>query len=749
MESDLAPAANRRTRLYPLLVLVLGLVVTATGTMILYRSVRQRELQRFENVAQATQDRIDNRIDMCISALFGTRALFSTEGPVTPTEFRNFVDQFELAKRYPGLQAIGFLLRMRPDEVPRIERRIRTEGRPGFRVWPEPPGTEVDAVVYLEPLDGSSAKSIGFDMYSEPLRREALERARDMGEPTATGKLTQVLDPGEPAHPGFLIFEPVYRGGLTPATVEERREQLIGYVFAPFRMGDLLAGIFGPEVRPRESFAVYDGPPSQATLLHSSHGDRVPEFVHTTQLSVAGRTWYLSHYSLPSFESVSTGYIVPYLAVLGVLVTMALFAMARVQADAAERLRGDIAARQLAEQERDRLLVAEKAARAEAESANRAKDDFLAMLGHELRNPLAPIATAVHLIKLRSGPELAREIEVIERQMQHLMRLLDDLLDVFRITRGKLVLRRERVEISAAISKAVEIASPLLDERRHSLGLDVPSTGLGVFGDEVRLAQIVGNLLTNAAKFTEPGGRITVAAAREDRHVVIRVRDNGIGIAPEMLQHVFEPFEQLQRSVERSRGGLGIGLTLVRRLVELHGGTVEARSEGPGRGSEFVVRLPLVEAPAPASAAPPPAAPAPTRTARSRRILLVDDNPDAVHLLGTVLRDLGHDVGIAFDGPEALAEAARFHPDIAILDIGLPVMDGYELASRLREELTDPPYLIAVSGYGQEHDRARSARAGFARHFVKPVDIDELVESVQSANGRERNGAHPDGHDGG
>jgi signal transduction histidine kinase/CheY-like chemotaxis protein len=738
MDVESASAAGRRKLLFPFLVLGLGLLVTGAGSALLYRTARARDLQRFENVAQSTQDRIRNRVDTCTAALFGTRALFSTTEPVTLREFRRFVEQFELQKRYPGIQVLGFSLRMRPEEVVLVEARVQREGREGFHVWPAGPRPEVHSIVYLEPLDPNNARAIGFDMYSEPVRRAAMERARDTGEPAASGRVTLIqeglaLEMDGQAPPGFVIFVPVYRGGKTPTTIEARRAFLLGFVYAPLRMEDFLSGIFGSEVRPRASFAVYDGSPEPENLLHASHPDRDPRFSTTSTLAVGGRTWHLQCASLPSFESTATTRYVPYLAALGALVSLALFVMSWVQADWAEKLRRDIAARKLAEQERDRLLVAEKAARAEAEAANRAKDDFLAMLGHELRNPLAPIATAVHLIKLRSGPELKREIEVIERQMKHLMRLVDDLLDVFRITRGKLVLRRERVEIAAAVSKAVEIASPVLDERRHTLLLDVPATGLRVDGDEVRLAQVIGNLLTNAAKFTEPGGRIAVSAACENGEVVVRVRDNGMGIAPDMLEYIFQPFEQVTRSLERSRGGLGIGLTLVRRLVELHGGTVDAHSEGLGRGSEFIVRLPLVTARAEPTAAPAPALPKAQEPLQSRRVLLVDDNPDAVHVLEMLLREVGHEVAIAFDGPEALVKAARLRPDIAILDIGLPVMDGYELASRLRSELPNPPYLIAVSGYGQEHDRIRSARAGFARHFVKPVDVGELLATVQAA----------------
>jgi signal transduction histidine kinase len=383
------------------------------------------------------------------------------------------------------------------------------------------------------------------------------------------------------------------------------------------------------------------------------------------------------------------------------------------------------AARKSAELDRQRLDEALH----QAEAANRAKDEFLAMLGHELRNPLAPIATAVQLLNMRRDPDARRpELAVIDRQVKHVIRLVDDLLDVSRITRGKVQLKRSRIEASQVVSDAVEMASPLLEQRRHHLTVSVARGGLPLDADDARLAQVVANLLTNAAKYTEPGGEISIAATVEDGEVVIRVRDNGRGIAGEMLSRIFELFVQGQRSPDRAEGGLGLGLALVRSLVELHGGSVSAHSDGPGCGSEFVVRLP--EAPV-ESAAPDVAAVVSPAGGFSpqKRVLLVDDNGDAAELLGEVLRSAGHQVAIAHDGPEALGLLQQFHPEVAVLDIGLPVMDGYELARRLRKSFRQLR-CIAVTGYGQETDRARSRQAGFELHLVKPVDVSALLQAV-------------------
>jgi PAS domain S-box-containing protein len=359
--------------------------------------------------------------------------------------------------------------------------------------------------------------------------------------------------------------------------------------------------------------------------------------------------------------------------------------------------------------------------------ANRAKDEFLAMLGHELRNPLAPILTAVHLLGVDDGTAHERERRIIERQAKHLVRLVDDLLDISRITRGKIELKHERVEVADVVSKSIEMVSPLLEARGHSLDVHVPSRSIAVSGDTMRLAQIVANLLTNAAKYTEPGGHVSLTAARERDVVSICVRDDGIGIAPEILPHVFDRFVQDRQALDRSRGGLGLGLAIARSLAVQHGGNVVARSEGVGRGSEFVVTLPALDAEAPSEAAPCVLSSQPRRG----RVLIVDDNADAADLLASAVEAGGYDVRTTNDAQAALAVSADFRPDAALLDIGLPGMDGYELAARLREQpATKNVGLIAVTGYGQDTDRARTREAGFAMHLVKPVDVTVLLHAI-------------------
>jgi signal transduction histidine kinase/CheY-like chemotaxis protein len=372
-------------------------------------------------------------------------------------------------------------------------------------------------------------------------------------------------------------------------------------------------------------------------------------------------------------------------------------------------------------------------ARRDAEAANRAKDEFLAMLGHELRNPLAPILTALQLMNLRGFTGAERERSIIERQAKHVVGLVDDLLDVSRITRGKVQLKREYLDTADVIARAIEMTSPVIEERRHALVVDVPR-GLATDGDAARLAQVFANLLTNAAKYTDPQGTIRVSAAREGPDVVVRVSDTGSGIAPETLPHIFDLFVQERPDSHRQQGGLGIGLAIVRSLVEAHGGTVTVTSAGKGAGATFIVRLPVAHRRQEAPASPrPTVAPPDVRG----NVLLVDDNQNAAELLAESLRALGYTVDVAFDGPSALNIVATRVPDVAVLDLGLPVMDGFELAERLRTDCgLDQLRLIALTGYAQEVDRKRTASAGFQRHLVKPVDVhalDEMLRDIQFA----------------
>jgi signal transduction histidine kinase/FixJ family two-component response regulator len=360
--------------------------------------------------------------------------------------------------------------------------------------------------------------------------------------------------------------------------------------------------------------------------------------------------------------------------------------------------------------------------------ADREKDDFLALLAHELRNPLAPIRTAVQLLKMRKQPDTEgqRLHAVIDRQVQHLVRMVDDLLDVSRVLRGKVELRREPLDIADAIAIAAETSRPLIDAQKQHLRLDLPSRPQTVHGDAVRLSQVIANLLNNASKYSEVGATIHLTASGGNGDVTVEVRDSGAGIPGDILPRVFEPFVQADRSLERSRGGLGIGLTLVKKIVELHHGQVSVESGGLGQGSTFTIRLPVHAG----AAATAPAVDQPPVIAFPARVLVVDDNVDAAESLALLLQSDGHTVTVAHNGVDAVQRAEAWRPDIAVLDVGLPGMNGYEVATVLRARGESCPELIAVTGYGQAADTKRALEAGFRYHLVKPVDARDLTTAI-------------------
>ncbi|QJW99071.1 response regulator [Frigoriglobus tundricola] len=371
-------------------------------------------------------------------------------------------------------------------------------------------------------------------------------------------------------------------------------------------------------------------------------------------------------------------------------------------------------------------LLAETRRTADAlREADQRKNEFLATLAHELRNPLAPLLNGLQILALSQTPEAAvRARAMMERQLRHMVRLVDDLLDISRVTSGKVRLRPEALDLRTAVEAAVEASRPAIEAGGHALTVRLPDEPMWLHADPTRIAQVIGNLLTNAAKYTPNGGRIAVSADRAPGHAVVRVADSGVGIPPDMLPQVFELFTQIGKHLDRAQGGLGIGLALVKRLVEMHGGVVTAESPGPDRGSTFSVRLPL------APEAPRPAAPNGTaRTVRgqSRRVLVVDDNADAAESLSELLALSGHETETAESGPDALVAATRFQPELVFLDIGLPGMNGYEVARALRAEPgRTGVVLVALTGWGAEEDRRRSAEAGFDFHLTKPVEVGQL-----------------------
>ena len=857
--------AAMRKSIAPWVALAGSLALTFAAAALLWSNARARDRARFNRDVREAEARIQTHFEMNAALLRGAAAMLCTHPDTTAAQFQAYVDRLVLAQHAEGVEGIGFIRRVRRVDSPAVEAELQGHGFAGVRIWPDLGREERSAVVWREPLEGADRAVIGYDMLAETVRREAMERARDGATVALSGKTPTVqrLEPDRPG--GFVLFAPVYNGGGPPATVQQRREMLMGWMYSPFRSGELFAA---PAGEPQIDFQVYDGDgidPSRL-LRDTRQPPEAGAISEQRSLEFAGRKWTLLYFALPAFER---GAMTPVLTVLvsGLAVSLFVFLLSLLEARARSRAEGAVAELRRLLDERDRFeerlreegrvnsilrrlgialaaeldpdrlaqlvvdeamaitgasfgamvdtaapkhrvlaqsgtlpladparlaaafeqveaervadvtqdprlapvgtgsllsvpiesraggrlgrlfflhsakghfteqhgrLAAGLAAQAsialdnarllrDLQDADKRKDEFLAVLGHELRNPLAPMVTALEVAR-RDPRTLERQMGIVERQSQHMVRIVDDLLDTSRISRGKIELRKQLISVRDALARAADAVSPLAKARDQKLSVSLPPQALMIEADPVRLEQILGNLLSNAVKYTPIGGAVELSASESDGWLDMRVRDTGIGVPREAQTRLFEPFVQVEGAKDYATGGLGIGLALVRGLVQLHGGTVAVQSEGAGRGSVFIVRLPGVAE----GATPVEVRKLSPRAARGR-VLLVDDNVDAALTLAEAVRLDGHEVRIAHEGDGALQLAESFAPDVVLLDIGLPGMDGYEVVRRLRQM----PHLrgtlmVALTGFGQESDRDKALKAGFDEHLVKPVDLDTV-----------------------
>ena len=600
-EPPSGPRGNRRW--VPYSVLLLSLAATAGVAAFVRATAERQDRARFDRASERTRVAVANRMDAYAASLRNITALFQTGGVPNREQFGEYVGRLDLPGHYPGLQGIGFSVRFAAAERQTwADAGVKTID-PSFRLWPEePPRDEYHAILYLEPLDERNRRAIGFDMHSDPARAAAMDAARDAARPTASGKVRLIQETEDtPNQAGFLIYMPLYRGKHVPRSLEERREKLYGYVYAPFRADDLFAGIFRGDANAGIDFVLHDGAAAEpSSLLHDSSRLRPsggvagarPRFSKLDRIEVAGRPWTIRFVTRPEFEHSSHRWLAPLILGLGGLVSLTLFAITRSQVTAliAERRATDGLRRSEAEL---------RQAKAAAEAANRTKDEFLATLSHELRTPLNAILGWCHLLRTGAitGEEVAQGLDVIDRNARAQTRLIEDLLDMSRIVSGKLRLEFHAVDLPTVVASAVESVRPAAEAKgvrlETTLDVDSASASARVRGDAARLQQVVSNLLTNAIKFTPEGGDVRVSLIHVDSRVELAVSDTGVGIEPEFLPHVFERFRQADASSTRQHGGLGLGLGIVKHLVELHGGTVRAESAGEGRGSTFVVSLPV------------------------------------------------------------------------------------------------------------------------------------------------------------
>ncbi len=835
-----------------------SVAVTLAAAGFVFAVVRTKDLARFRRAVGVTQDRVQSALDQHAVRVRGAAVLFA----VSPA------GEAAAGLDLRGLQGVGCARRFRRAETGAVESDLQRQGRTGLHVWPDFGHEERTAVVWLLPEDAGNRKAIGYDMLTDPARREAMERARD----TAAAALSGPLDLAD-GQRGFILYQAVYPGGAAPAA--GRRDALIGWCFGAVRAADFFAGVLAREPDLSVDFSASTGAGPGQRLREKEKAGRLTE---TAMLRLGGLDWTLSFVALPALESDAWPWTAVFLA--GALVSGLVFLISR--REVRERARTEAAAVELGrileerrgfeEQLREegrvnsilrqlgialageldpdrlaRLVAGEAAALTGAElgamfdanlkllalagalqdqagalslrsdnptvartlngeravrlddlggqgpvfsenaprirsylavpilsrtgevlaglffghpdpghftlhherlmlglagqasialdnarllrdlqESDRRKDEFIAVLGHELRNPLAPVVTALEVARL--DPSSAeRQLVVLERQVRHMVRIVDDLLDVSRVSRGKIELKRQQLPVHEALARAAEAVSPLARARDQKLMVRPPEEMLLVNADPVRLEQILGNLLSNAVKYTPQSGEVELTARQRGASVEISVRDSGIGIPPELQGSLFEAFVQTPGAKSHATGGLGIGLALVKGLVELHGGTVAVQSEGTGRGSVFTVRLPGAT-----QGRPAPAVRQPLPRARSGRVLVVDDNADAALTLAEAVRLDGHEVRVAHDGTSALQQAEQFAPEVVLLDVGLPGLDGYEVVKRLRQlPALQQALIVAITGFGQETDRQRALQAGFDEHLVNPADLDVIYSVLR------------------
>jgi PAS domain S-box-containing protein len=1059
MHADSPPSSPARSSV-PYQVLALSLLLTCIATYYLISTSENRDRLRFQNLCQRAQGLVEDHRDTNLSLLLATSGLFAVDEAIGHGEFQTFVKRLDLRREYPGIQGIGFSRRLAPGEVEPLVRAMRRQGFPEFRIWPEEARGDAHAVLFLEPLDRRNRAALGYDMFTEPARRAAMERARDTGRPAATGKVTLIQEIEADQQPGFLLYIPVYRHGLPLATQQDRRSALLGFVYGAFRASDLLGESLGPPHQPALAVQVFAGrTPAPEGLLYDTRSrapDHEPRFTQSRQVDIAGTPWTIVFSTLPAFDAGSGRGQAWIVLLLGLTTSAILFLLSRSQVSArvaAERSTADLsrseeALRQTIERYRQlvelspeaifiqrdgrlsfvnsallrllgaaspeqilgrpvldfvhpdshtraqesgslsprpltpgrfveerwitqtgrtvdveaaagvfldggegewgtasqvllrditdrkaaerrlreeaeitetlhsiglataaeldlrnlaqiivdattritgarfgaffyhlvdeggevcrehalagdppegiadflaprnsndpqdleipgairgetvvriddvlddsrvgrhpplerglgglpvrsyltapvisrsgevlgglffghsepgaftgrveriltgiaaqsavaidnaRLYEAERRARAEAETANQAKDRFMASLSHELRTPLTPVLAIISGLErddrlTRLPREIGDRLAMIRRNVELEARLIDDLLDLTRINRGKLELKAEVADLREILAHATNACCPPDGEERAQFNLELPEGDLRLWADAPRLTQVFWNLLKNAVKFSPEETPVRIRVSRDERagQLVAEVIDQGIGIEPQRLSQVFDAFEQGQRSITRQYGGLGLGLAISKSIVELHGGRISAHSDGSGHGSTFTVRLPVgaarlesglesgLENGAPSrTGAAEPSGGASSDGHRPLRILLVEDHPDTAEAMETLLSVVGHQVTVAHSASEALAAAASVQDgtvsfDLVISDVGLPDISGHELMSQLKSRFQLRG--IALSGYGMDEDIQRSHEAGFERHLTKPVNLQLLQEVIR------------------
>jgi signal transduction histidine kinase/ActR/RegA family two-component response regulator len=688
-------------------------------------TVELRTRAEFVADAQQTRRQIQSGLNSYIEVVRAAAVLLSTDTEINGSEFRRFVNRLELPERYPGLDGIGFAQCMRASEVSRVMRSYDLDGN-RFRVWPQTERTERCPVVFLEPTLARNRAMRGFDLATDDRLRDAMHTARDTGQPAVSRKLGEAATTTIGADANVFVFIPVYRvAGVGDTTLAFRRRTLVGFVFSPFNSERLIEHIVELTV-PSLAFEVFDSP--EKTEHAALGGSRTPaqavRYESSEHVDVTGREWLVSVKFLGPAATIAPPEAQQALFG-GLMLSFMLFLVTRAQARAWET-----AARHEAELRASAEALKEREAQANA--ANRAKDEFLATLSHELRTPLNVVLGWVGMLRhgALSQDRVPRALEIVERNARQQAELIDDLLDVSRIITGKLRLNLRTLELAPIVSTVVESLRPSAEAKGVALHVSFAASST-VQGDPDRLRQTMWNLLSNAVKFTPAGGVVTVELVTAGERVRLVVRDTGVGIASEFLPHVFERFMQADSTTTRAHSGVGLGLAIVRELIELHGGTVQATSPGVGKGATFTISLPAAAAPT-QSARTPHATSNVAPQLDGVRVLVVDDDPNTLEMLSEALRVNGALVTAADSARRALERLDESRADVIISDIAMPGEDGFWLMQRIRalpgKQGRTPA--VALTALARSEDRARAIKAGFQMHMAKPVRLDDLQAVV-------------------
>lgn len=586
----------------PYLVLATLILSTVGITYLYYQSARGKDSIRFNNEVNRVQTALETRIGLYIALLRSGRGFIESKKDLTRSSFANFVKSLELEKNYVGVQGIGYTVVIQPEEREQLIERMKTEGYADFKMFPETERESYQAIIYLEPLDERNRRALGYDMSTEATRREAMERARDTGVAAATGKVTLLQETDSQIQSGFLIYLPVYQDGTIPGTIEERRRNIRGYIYSPFRAGNFLREI--QQITDTEGIGVtiYDGAKVPENLMAQTSSPSgqyfVPqineEYWAQNRMNVAGREWLIEYNSLPSFADQSSVGWTPLIFLSGIAFSFLLFGMTYWESSARAKLQAVAAELFESEKQKRRLLVQEQDARRLAENANRAKDEFISVVSHELRTPLNAIAGWTRILKTKDLPEGKKEmaLEKIEKNLRHQTSLVDDLLDYSQMISEKTKFEKRKIVFAEVFEDVYE----KLKEQAREKGIELCKrnnlNGSKILGDEEKLKTVVSNLLSNAIKFTPEGGKVEAELDKKGNQVELVIKDDGIGISSQFMPYIFERFRQADSSITRKHGGLGLGLAISKHIINLHQGTIEAHSEGIGKGSVFIVKLP-------------------------------------------------------------------------------------------------------------------------------------------------------------